>query len=148
MARGAVVFPAQETDPEQYYTKAEVDAKIEYLAALNTNAARLVYTNQALVSKNSGWSVTLPDSVDYVRYGSTNLVRGGSTRTYRYLYFNDGTTTVTGTSTVTFAANGILSASRFVLSGGASYQQDQFGSDSSSYDVQGYHYITLKDFEG
>lgn len=145
MARGAVAFPAPELDPEQYYTKAEVDAKIEYLAAMNKNAARLVYTNQASVSKNSGWSVTLPDSVDYVRYGSTDIVRGGSTREYRYLNFNNGTT-VTGTSTVTFSANGTLSASRFVLSGGESYQQDQFG--SSSYDVQGYHYITLKDFEG
>lgn len=146
MARGEVVFPAPEFDPEQYYTKAEVDAKIEYLAAMNKNATRLVYTNQALVSKNSGWSVTLPDTVDYVHYGSTDIVRGGSTKKYKYLYFDDAT--VTGTSTVTFAANGTLSASRFVLSGGSSYQQNQFNSSPSDYDVQGYHYITLKDFEG
>lgn len=146
MARGEVVFPALELDPDQYYTKAEVDAKIEYLAALNTNAARLVYTNTATISKDSGWSATLPDTVDYVKFDGKELVRGGgSIQVSRSVFYNDDST-ITGRATVTFAANGTLSAARFSLSGGSSYQQSQFGSASCT--VQGYHYITLKDFEG
>ena len=145
MARGAVIFPAPEFDPEQYYTKAEVDAKIDYLAALSTNNARLVYTSAtSAISKSSGWSTTLPDSVDYVQIGSTKIVRGGNSWVSRTEYWENGN--VTGRSTVTFAANGTLSFTKFSLSGGGSYEQGQFG--TSTYDVQGYHYITLKDFEG
>ena len=145
MARGSVIFPAPELDPDQYYTKAEVDAKIDYLAALNTNATRLVYTNTATISKNSGWSAALPDSVDYVEIGNTKVVRGSSVRASKTVYYNDDTD-ITGYTTLTFAANGTLSASRFTLSGGSSYQQDQFG--TANWQVKGYHYITLKDFEG
>lgn len=145
MARGSVIFPAPETDLEQYYTKAEVDAKIEYLAALNTNAARLVYTATASISAKSGWSTTLPDTVDYVEFSGTKIVRGGSVKESRTVSYNDDTT-ITGYTTLTFAANGTLSASRFALSGGSIYQQDQFG--TANWQVKGYHYITLKDFEG
>ena len=145
MARGSVIFPAPEFNPGLYYPKEEVDKKFDYLVALSTNNSRLVYTNTATISKDSGWSATLPDTVDYVKFDGEELVRGGGSIQVSRSVFYNGDLTITGRATVTFAANGTLSAARFSLSG-SSYQQSQFG--SASYTVQGYHYITLKDFEG